>query len=272
MKTVWNHAVIAAVLGLAGQTQISAQMRDNREKTLTCENGSRGDRARFCEMREQTVAAVGRLAVDPGRNGGVAIKGWLSNQVLVRSRVEAWADTDSGAKLLVSGVRVDANTGPVSASGPDSQGDSGWAVSYEIFVPQSTDLDLKSYNGGISISDVRGRLEFTAHNGGVHLARVAGDVAGSTLNGGVNIELAGNSWDGRQLEVSTTNGGVHLQLPERYSAHLRTETTNGRVSSDLPEASPQGNLRPRNLDVTLGSGGPLIHVSTTNGGVSLKRM
>jgi hypothetical protein len=272
MKTVWNHAVIAALLGLAGQMQISAQMRDNREKTLTCDNGSRGDRPRFCEMREQTVAAVGRLAVDPGTNGGVAIKGWLSNQVLVRSRVEAWADTDSGAKLLVSGVRVDANTGQVSASGPDSQGDSGWAVSYEIFVPQSTDLDLKSYNGGISISDVRGRLQFTAHNGGVHLARVAGDVAGSTLNGGVNIELTGNSWDGRQLEVSTTNGGVHLLLPERYSAHLRTEATNGRVSSDLPEASPQGNLRPRNLDVTLGSGGPLIHVSTTNGGVSLKRM
>jgi len=217
---------------------------------------------------------VGRLAVGPSRNGGVTIKGWLSNQVLVRSRVEAWANADSDAKLLASRVQVGANTGQVSATGPDSQGDSdsGWAVSYEIFVPQTTDLDVKAHNGGISISDVRGHIEFSAHNGGVHLTRIGGDVAGSTLNGGVNIELAGNTWDGRQLEVSTHNGGVHLQLPERYSAHLRTETVNGRVSSDLPEAAPQGNLRPRNLDVTLGGGGPLIHVSTTNGGVTLKRL
>ena len=274
MRSVWTQAAIAALLGLVGQTQVSAQMQDNREKTLTCRDNNWPDRAHICEVREQTIPAVGRLAVGPSRNGGVTIKGWLSNQVLVRSRVEAWANADSDAKLLASRVQVGANTGQVSATGPDSQGDSdsGWAVSYEIFVPQTTDLDVKAHNGGISISDVRGHIEFSAHNGGVHLTRIGGDVAGSTLNGGVNIELAGNTWDGRQLEVSTKNGGVHLELPQRYSAHVRTETVNGRVSSDLPEAAPQGNLRPRNLDVTLGGGGPLIHVSTTNGGVTLKRL
>lgn len=267
--------VIGTLLGMAAQMQIcSAQMQDNREKTLSCTNGYAGDRSRHCEIREQTLAAVGRLAVDPGRNGGVSIKGWLQNQVLVRAKVEAWADSDSEAALIASRVRVDANTGQVSASAPEPQGESGWAVSYEIFVPQTTDLDLKAHNGGISISDVRGRLEFTANNGGVTLKRVAGDVSGTTLNGGVHVELAGNTWDGRQLEVSTKNGGVTLALPERYSAHVRTETVNGAVRSDFAEAvpSPQPNRRSRSVDMTLGSGGPLIHVSTTNGGVTLKRL
>jgi putative adhesin len=279
MRSALTHATMAALLGLVAQGQVNAQLQDNRERTLTCENGGyRGDRSRHCEMREQTLAAVGRLSADAGRNGGVIIKGWLANQVLVRAKVETWGDTDSEAALLASRIRVDANTGQVTANGPESQGansqgNAGWAVSYEIFVPQVSDLELKANNGGISISDVRGRIEFTAKNGGVHLKRVAGEVAGSTVNGGVQIELAGNTWDGRQLEVSTKNGGVTLTLPENYSAHVRTETVNGGVRSELAAAAPQGNLRAsRNLDVTLGSGGPLIHVSTTNGGITLKKL
>lgn len=279
MRLTVTGAAMAALLGLVAQGQGKAQLQDNRERSLTCENGGyRGDRPRHCEVREQTLAAVGRLAADAGRNGGVTIKGWLANQVLVRAKVETWGDTDAEAALLASQVRVDANTGQVAASGPEAQvrnvqGNAGWAVSYEIFVPQVSDLELKANNGGISISDVRGRIEFSAKNGGVHLKRVAGEVAGSTVNGGVQIELSGNTWDGRQLEVSTRNGGITLAVPERYSAHVRTETMNGGVRSELPAATPQGNLRAsRNLDLTLGSGGPLIHVSTTNGGITLKRL
>jgi DUF4097 and DUF4098 domain-containing protein YvlB len=265
---IWAAAV--ALIGCAG---IYAQLQDNRAKDLNCNDRGRRDQASHCEIREQTMAAVGRLTADPGKNGGVSIKGWLDNQVLVRAKIQTWAETDSEATALASQVRVDTNTGQVSASGPESQGRSGWAVSYEIFVPQTTDLNLKAFNGGISISDVRGRIEFSAKNGGVTLKRVAGDVAGSTMNGGVTIELAGNTWDGRQLEVSTTNGGVTLAVPERYSAHLRTETTNGGIHSDFSTPAPQtGSARPRNLEMNLGSGGPMIHVSTTNGGVTVKRM
>jgi hypothetical protein len=269
-------STLAAFLGFA--TLVTAQMQDNRAKTMTCDGDNyrsdRDNRAHHCEIREQTLAAVGRLSVDPGRNGGVTIKGWLDNQVLVRSRIDTWADTDSDAALLASRVRVDANTGQVGSSGPDAQGTNGWSTSYEIFVPQVTDLNLQAQNGGITISDIRGRLEFMARNGGVTLKRIAGDVSGSTMNGGLHIELAGNTWDGRQLEVSTKNGGVTLLLPATYSAHLRTETVNGGLRSDHPAITAQAASRARaqNLDTNLGSGGPLIHVSTTNGGITLKTL
>ena len=119
---------------------------------------------------------------------------------------------------------------------------------------------------------MRGRITFETRNGGVHLARVAGDVSGSTLNGGVHVELAGNSWEGRQLEATTRNGGVTISMPERYSAHIQAETVNGGVRSDFPVTRTGDLKRLRNLDFNLGSGGPLIHVSTTNGGVKLQRM
>ncbi|MEI9973912.1 MAG: hypothetical protein WDO73_18790 [Ignavibacteriota bacterium] len=56
-------------------------------------------------------------------------------------------------------------------------------MSYEIFVPQNSDLNLKGNNGGMTVSDVRGQIHFDVNNGGVHLKRVAGDVTGATVNG-----------------------------------------------------------------------------------------
>src|SRR6185312_1002144 len=188
----------------------------------------------------------------------------------VRTRVEAWANTDAEAKTLASQVLIDASGGRIQARGPESAGNSGWSISYEIFVPQSTNLSVTTVNGGISISDVRGNLHFEATNGGINLKRLAGELEGSTVNGGVNIELTGATWQGNQIDVKTRNGGVNITVPENFSAHFQTETVNGSLQSDFP-LTMSGDLKSRNHDFTIGGGGPTIHVTTTNGGVKLKR-
>jgi hypothetical protein len=265
----------AACIGLAvstGCVPLFAQLQDNREKQLTCENGGYdGEQARHCDIREQTVVSIGRLSVDAGRNGGATVKGWLRSDVLVRARVEARAETEGAAAIMASQVSIDSSGGEVRSIGPESANNSSWSVSYEIFVPQNSDLSLKSHNGGLTISDVRGQIRFEGNNGGVRLKRVAGDVSGATVNGGVQVELTGAIWDGRQLEVSTRNGGVTVVMPSHYSAHVQAETGSGGIHSDFP-VTLDGNTRPRRLDLNLGSGGPLIHIATGNGGVNLKRV
>jgi DUF4097 and DUF4098 domain-containing protein YvlB len=172
--------------------------------------------------------------------------------------------------MMASRVTIDGSGGQVRATGPDSNRDSSWSVSYEIFVPQNTDLDLKTVNGGLTISDVRGQIQFHVVNGGVRLQRLAGDVTGDSVNGGIQVDLAGPSWDGRQLDVHTQNGGVTLAVPQIYSAHLKAETGMGHIQSDFP-LTMSGELVPRRLDFDLGSGGAPIHVSTQNGGVRVRR-
>ena len=78
------------------------QMRDNQDKQMTCDSSGYGSRARYCEVREQITAAMGLLNVDPGQNGGATVKGWSRNEVLVRSRVEGWADSDANARITAS--------------------------------------------------------------------------------------------------------------------------------------------------------------------------
>jgi DUF4097 and DUF4098 domain-containing protein YvlB len=266
---------VAASVGLTVSTgciPLLAQLQDNSEKQMTCDNGGYdGEHARHCEIREQTVASIGRLTVDASPNGGATVKGWLRSDVLVRARIEARGENEGAAAVLASQVSIDSSGGEVRAMGPQSSNNSGWSVSYEIFVPQNTDLNLKSHNGGLTISDVRGQIRFDGTNGGVRLKRVAGDVSGATVNGGVQVELAGVAWDGRQLEVRTTNGGVTVAMPSTYSAHIQAETGMGGIHSDFP-VMQDGNPRSRRLDFNLGSGGALIHIATGNGGVNLKRI
>jgi DUF4097 and DUF4098 domain-containing protein YvlB len=262
---------LKVLAGLALAATAFGQMRDNQDKEMTCDKGGSGSQARSCEIREQFTAAMGVLNVDAGSNGGATVKGWSRNEVLVRTRVEGWADTEADARVMGSQVYVDTSGGRVQAQGPQSTKGGGWSVSFEIFVPQSTSLTVKTVNGGINISDVRGSLRFDATNGGINLKRLAGDVTGTTVNGGVNLELMGTTWDGSQVQVTTRNGGVNISVPQNYSAHFQTETLNGTLRSEIP-FNVSGDLRSANRDFSIGAGGPLIHVTTTNGGVNLKKV
>jgi len=80
--------------------------------------------------------------------------------------------------------------------------------------------------------------------------------------------LAGDRWDGNGMNVSTTNGGVKLAVPSNYSAHFETATVNGGLKTDFPSA-PSRSTKEMSFDV--GQGGATIRVSTTNGGVTIKR-
>jgi DUF4097 and DUF4098 domain-containing protein YvlB len=242
--------------------------------TLNCDS-HHGDsrRANYCEMREQTVSAAGGvISVDGRPNGGIAVKGWHRTDIMVRAQVRTSAVTDSEARDLARQVNVQTAGAQIRADGPAGDRDRSWSVSYEVFVPVRSSATLQSVNGGISISDVVGNLEFKAVNGGVTLKRVGGNVQGHTTNGGVRIELAGDRWEGRGLDVKTTNGGVTLAIPERFSAQLEAETRNGGVHSDFPVVLPAANRPERHLSTALGSGGATLKVSTTNGGVTIKRL
>ncbi len=253
---------------------LGAQMRDNTDKSLQCEDRrSNGDRARSCKITEQPLGVLGRLSVDAGHNGGVTVKGWSQARTLVRAKVEAWAPTDSEASLIAGQIHVETAGGILRATGPEGQDNRGWAVSWEVFAPHATDLTLTAHNGGVHVSDVRGRLAAKTHNGGVHFSRVAGEVNGATHNGGIHVEMA--SAEAGQLTFETYNGGIHLNLPRNYSARVHAQTHNGSIHSDFPlpeEFRRERERRPRNVDFTIGGGGPAISVKTNNGGVHIQKM
>jgi hypothetical protein len=233
-------------------------------------NNSWGDDEQHCEVRESTMGA-GPLNVDAGQNGGIVIEAWDRNDIRVRAVVQGSARTESRAREIAGQVQVTSAGGRVYATGPSLERREWWSVSYRINVPRRNDLDLHANNGGLTIVGVTGNMRFDTTNGGVKLQDIGGRVNGETRNGGLNVTLSGDRWDGEGLDVETSNGGVTLTLPDNFNAELETRTVNGGLRIDFP-ITVQGDLTGRRgLNTTLGSGGPLVRVRTTNGGVRIAR-
>jgi len=261
---------IATLTAFAAKDDDKDKVKDKDKGSMACRDDWHSDRlVSHCEIKEQTLPASGAISVDGRQNGGVSVKGWDRNEVLVRARIQTAATTQAEADALAQQITIETAGAKIFANGPETRRDLSWSVSYEVFVPRRSDLSLIAHNGGIAISDVQGRLEFTAVNGGVALKRVGGTVHGGTTNGGLAIELTGDRWDGEEMDVKTTNGGISMSVPENYSAHLETGTVNGNLSIDFP-VTVQGRIT-RELAVNLGSGGPTIRAMTTNGGVRVRR-
>jgi DUF4097 and DUF4098 domain-containing protein YvlB len=266
----FRYALLLAVISLSGSV-VFAQDKAEKTKRDFCYNygNYNGDKVVHHEVREMTLPVTNLLTVDGRRNGGISVKGSERADVLVRACVQTWGTSEESARALAKEINIE--TSSVIRVGNTTE--EGWAVSYEIYVPRVMNLKLTTHNGGIGINGVEGNIEFEAHNGGVSLNDLAGNVKGKTRNGGLNVKLSGNSWKGAGLDVETTNGGIHLSLPENYSARIETGTVNGGFRSDISglkiEEDENDRRRNRRISIDFNGGGAPVRVITTNGGVKI---
>ena len=266
---LFGYALFIAIILTFGSVSYG-QEKTKKVREFCSDDWSNDNKVSFNEIREMTLRPTSLLDVDAGHNGGIRIKGENRSDILVRACVRTWGETADAAKALAKSISI-SNDSVIRTEGVKS--DSNWAVSYEISVPRATNLKLETFNGGISIGGVDGNIEFAATNGGVSLSDLAGNVKGRTTNGGVSVTLAGNSWKGSGLDVETTNGGVHLVMPESYAARVETRTVNGGFRSDISalnvEKDENDRTRGVNFSRDINGGGALIRVVTTNGGVNI---
>jgi len=249
-------------------TAANAQTDDRAERwRADCERGWNSDRANFCELRTYTVAAGSRISVDGGSNGGVSFIGENRRDVKIVARIQASADDEATAGAIAKQIRIITDGGEIRSEGPSQRGGRSWSVSYDVYVPNRTNLEATTENGGISAREIQGKMNFEATNGGIHLTDVGGSVHARTTNGGVTADLSGTTWQGEGLDLQTTNGGARVNVPRGYNAQLETGTTNGGMRVDFP-ITVRGSLN-RGISTQLGSGGPLVRVVTTNGGVHI---
>lgn len=269
-----RHLILCALTLVAAAVPAAAhaQRRDRTpEQWLDdCRHDDWGDdREVYCELRDTTLAASKSMQIDGRQNGSVVVHGWDRNEMRVVAKIRTQAETAAEARDLARELHVEYRAGRISVEGPSQERRQNWSLGFEVWLPRQSDLDLEAFNGGIGVDNVTGHLDMETMNGGIALRHVAGDVRGSTTNGGVTVELDGDRWTGAGLDLRTTNGGVNLTLPEGYNARLETGTVNGGFQIDFP-ITVQGSIG-RRLTTTLGSGGPPIRVTTTNGGVRIRK-
>ncbi len=148
-------------------------------------------------------------------------------------------------------------------------------------------IDLGSSNGGMTLDSLQGALRVRTSNGAINATRLDGKCDLGTSNGGVRVagrfeSLDITSGNGRvearaesgssvssPWSIHTTNAGVDLALPSGLKANLDASTTNGGITLNLP-VQVQGYQSGTEIRGTLQGGGPEISIRTTNGGIQLR--
>jgi hypothetical protein len=263
----------AVIVLIAAAPESALAQQSSQEWLENCRDRSQEDRrrVRHCEVREATLDAPRLLEVSARPNGGIEVIGSERSDIRVIERVQTWGETEADARELAGEVQSEMRGGRITSTGPslrDSR-NRGWSVSYVISTPRRIDLDLGTVNGGIAITAVEGELSATTTNGGISMERVGGSVRAHTTNGGVDVRLAGARWVGEGLELRTTNGGIKLAVPDGFGAQLTASTVHGGINTDFP-LTVQGRIG-RRVEAEIGDGGPPVRLSTTNGGIDIRR-
>jgi DUF4097 and DUF4098 domain-containing protein YvlB len=269
-RSIIRALVLVAALIAPGKVFAQRSDADWLEDCRNDDGDRHGRTEVFCDVRTTGVKSPSRsIAMEGLRNGGVSVTGWTRDSMVVRTRIRVTARSQSEARNIASQIRTVIRGSDVIVEGPRNDEDAQWNASLYAMVPQRSDLRLETRNGPVSIADVRGNIDATTSNGPLSLSDLGGTVRARTTNGPLTISLTGNRWDGTGLEARTTNGPLTISVPEGYNAHLEAGTTNGPVSLGFP-ITVVGRIT-RDISTDLGSGGPTIRATTTNGPLSIRR-
>jgi len=151
-------------------------------------------------------------------------------------------------------------------------------------------LDAQTSNASVDLIDVEGDAVAHSSNGHIHAEGLRGGLDASTSNGGVNariahadrsvrvetsnagIELALPDGLGGDVRANTSNGGITVRLPASANARVMAHTSNASINSDF-DVKLHGEIGKNRLEGAIGSGsGPLIDLTTSNGGIRLMKM
>ncbi len=149
-------------------------------------------------------------------------------------------------------------------------------------------LEAETSNGGVDIMDTSGQVRVHTSNGGVKAEITKGSFEATTSNGSIRATLR-DSDSSKPVVLHSSNGGIDVtldkmhevradssnssitvRLPANANARLRAHTSNSSIATDFG-VSAQGTLSKHHLEGNIGSGGPLLDLSTSNGGIRVLR-
>ncbi len=131
-------------------------------------------------------------------------------------------------------------------------------------------VEVRTSNGHVRAEGMRGAFDATTSNSSIHAALdpVDGAVRLQSSNGGIDLSLPPNEQSA--VRAHTTNSGITLHLPGEVNARLVAGTSNSSISTDF-EMRMRGEISKHHIEGSIGNGGPLIDLSTSNGQIRIMK-
>jgi hypothetical protein len=228
-----------------------------------------------------TVAA-GRTVEVKGVNGPIRAVAASGSEVRVRVTKRARRDNPDDVRMVVlehaGGVTICAvyphqrnrepNECAVGQGGRNNVQNNDVSVDWEVQVPSGVNFTARTVNGGIEATGMTGTTIARTVNGRIDLT-TAGIAQASTVNGSINATLGRSDWND-EIAFRSTNGSVVVAFTSDLNAQVNAGTVTGSIETDFP-LEVRGRLMNRRLSGTVGSGGRVLSLETTNGRIELRR-
>lgn len=134
------------------------------------------------------------------------------------------------------------------------------------------DVSARTSNGTIKVDGVRGSLEAITSNGTIRgrLTETGSlPVKLTTSNGTIDILLDGTRTG--DIIASSSNGSLIIRMPNGAGARVdATTSSHDSIQTDF-DVQVRGMLSKGRLQGTIGSGGPLLQLNTSNGAIRILR-
>ena len=155
------------------------------------------------------------------------------------------------------------------------------------------EVEAHTSNGAIEAQDVEGNVNLQTSNGAIRAETTHGSFEGTTRNGSITARLNEplGTWpvraessnghieltlDAKQLpevRASTSNSSILLRLPASASARVRAATSRASITSDFEGLRNDDDRRRHSeLHGSIGGGGPLIDLSSSNGSIRILKL
>jgi hypothetical protein len=269
--------------GPGGTVQVHGRLRASGGAWASLSGRSAEDRIREIERNPPIVQEGNRIEIGPKRWND----GWngisISYEITVPANVRVQARSGSGDLEVadVAGpVEVSTGSGDITlgritdnvtartgsgdielegaASARTSTG-SGNVIAQAV----RGDIDARSGSGDIIVSQAaKGSVEVSTGSGNIELTGATGPLHVRASSGDIRLEgVPTSDWD-----VSASSGSVRLRLPEKAGVDLDLRSNSGRIESSVP-ITTRGSQSRRELRGQVRGGGPLVHVTTSSGGI-----
>jgi putative adhesin len=245
-------------------------------------SGSLPHQAQGNEFRWHGAVAAGKTIEIVGVNGSidasgaaggevevVAVKrGRRSDPAEVEIKVIEHADGVTICALYPPGRDREENECRPGGRGHNSTRNNDVNVEWTVKVPRGVRFAGRTVNGDVVGRGLTAEAEEHTVNGSVTVETTSWADA-TTVNGSITARLGSTDWRG-ELELTTVNGGITVDLPENASMQVDASTVNGSMSTDFP-LTIKGRWGPRRMSGTIGQGGRTLSLSTVNGSMQLRK-
>jgi hypothetical protein len=235
----------------------------------------------------------GTLTVVGAPEGSVMIEGWSRNEIDIRAEIQLRADTETDLallaavntfvldedtnhlRILTTGTHDKAFMRTVAQKFPKALLGLPWKVDYRIHVPVSTDLEINSGRGPLSLTGVEGNIRISATESEANLSVSGGTLSAMIAIGRVKLSIPTRSWRGNGAEVRLAAGELTVELPSGFNGDIDADILrSGRLDNGygaLEARQTRGVPGSNQLKVRAGAGGASFQFTVGDGIIYIKK-